>query len=187
MELDNEGHLNGAPFDLSAKGREKLDTFAERKSDVPEHVVLDKPSSLAEVKPLVCSAMNNKDDPGITDGSVHPDKGVGFIVSSTSLPSKMIPSTVVATQSSLSTVVASQFLTSDGATKAKESSVAPSLFNFGDKIASIKNSYSDSPVLNFRSKVVDEVSQPQSPILATESTSIKFAFLSDAKPETTTW
>lgn len=89
MELDDKGCPNGTPSDLTAKGREKLDTsFSESKSEVPEPILLEKP----------------KTNVGTADGSVHYDKG---IILSTSLPSIIFPSTVVVDQSSLPTVVAS--------------------------------------------------------------------------------
>lgn len=155
-----------------------MDTFlAERKSDNTEAVTLEKPPAFVECKPST-SVVNKKPDPQTSDGSVCAEKNSNFVMSSASSPSMAVLCTEVATQSSL---------TSDVASAPKLSNVALPTFNFGDKVASRKDSNAASPISSF--KPVDKVPEifttfAYSPAVVTVSAATGFGFLSDPKPET---
>ncbi|XP_060675772.1 nuclear pore complex protein NUP1-like [Ziziphus jujuba] len=144
MNIETTVYSNGAVSHSSADGTQKVDTFsAERKSHNTEAVILEKPPlAFLECKPST-SAVNNKPDPETSDGSVSAEKNSNFVNADASSPSMAILRPEVATQSPL---------TSDAASPPMVSNVALSIFNFGDKVASTKDSDAASPTCSFGSK-----------------------------------
>ncbi|KAH7536866.1 hypothetical protein FEM48_Zijuj03G0031600 [Ziziphus jujuba var. spinosa] len=80
-------------------------------------------------------------------------------------------------------------LTSDAASPPMVSNVALSIFNFGDKVASTKDSDAASPTCSFGSKPTDEVPETfttfaSSPAVVTESGATECGSFPEQKPET---
>ncbi|VVA34556.1 PREDICTED: nuclear pore complex [Prunus dulcis] len=131
--------------------------------------------------------------PAFSDGSVPAENGTNTIGSSASSFSKMVstqPSsnTIGSSESSFSKMVSTQpSFTYDKVAPPEESNAGPSMFNFGGKVTSMKDSDAASPVFNYVSKSVDEVEQPQfafasSPAVG-ESVDVKSGAFSVPKPE----
>lgn len=177
LDLDDDSLPNGDAFAALVEGREKVNfAFAERKSTASEYVKLDKASVLTGIKPAG-SEMNQKNEMGNSAGSMTAEKSSNLIFQSTS-PSVTVLPTVTNSKS---------FFTTDGVTLPKESNVTPPKFNFGDKIASRKDTSAASPVFSFGLKTTDKDPESQLPISTSSSVgeygNVRFDASSNAKPD----
>ncbi|XVF40987.1 hypothetical protein PTKIN_Ptkin01aG0244400 [Pterospermum kingtungense] len=150
LDLDDDDYPNGAPSATFGEGRERLDNCAMgSKGAAAEAILVEKSSSLSEVKPISSSSINQKPDSKTSDGSavVENNAGINFTVAqvATSLP----PASLV----SHSTSTANK---DDGSKEPKASSP---MLSFEDKVAPSKQSDA-APAFGFASTNVGEVSSP---------------------------
>ncbi|KAF4354057.1 hypothetical protein F8388_002457 [Cannabis sativa] len=177
VDLDDDIHSNGCTSNSLGEGRVKENSsLIERTSIATEDAIPEKTSALTESKPAG-PEFNKKTDKGTLAGSMTAEKSANIV----------LPSTSPCTTAPPADSKAVPFLITDGAAPLMESNVSTSMFNFGGKIASSRDTDAAAPSFNFGLKSADKVSN--SPFLfssssASGSENVNFGVASDSKPAT---
>ncbi|XWS57109.1 hypothetical protein CRYUN_Cryun09bG0143300 [Craigia yunnanensis] len=169
LDLDDDDYPNGAVAATFGEGRERLDNCVMgSKNAAAEAILVEKPSTLFEVKPISSSAFDQKADLRSSDGSAVVENNAAIT----------FPVAQVATSSVLAAMLVSQSTSAannDAVSKAPKA-ISPML-GFGEKVAPAKQSDAAAPTFDFASTNVGEVSS------ASGSSGVKLATSSEQKLE----
>ncbi|XP_044460946.1 nuclear pore complex protein NUP1-like isoform X2 [Mangifera indica] len=176
VELDDDDYSNGTESTPLMKGKDKLDApVVENKSDADEATTEEKSPALFEVK-TPNSVLNKMSDIGTHDRSVVAEKNFLFTFP-TAPPSSIAGQTTV--------VAAPSTSTSTKATLPHEPSAA-SIFGFGEKLTSLKDSNVVSPTFGTSKTNVDKAPEftiTSATSVFNESSRPKFETHSKEEPE----
>ncbi|XVF00062.1 hypothetical protein REPUB_Repub03eG0253600 [Reevesia pubescens] len=169
LDLDDYDYPNGVVSATFGEGRESLDNCViGSKSAVPEAILVEKLSSLSEVKPISGSAFNQKPDLRSSDGAAVVKKNAGIT----------FPVAQVATSSVQAALLVSQSAsTANKDAVSKELNSPSHMLSFGEKSAPPKQSDAAAPTFGFASTNVGEVSS------VSGSSGVKLATSSDQQLE----
>ncbi|KAK6271225.1 hypothetical protein POUND7_008323 [Theobroma cacao] len=168
LDLDEDDYTNGAASATFVEGREKLDNCVMgSKGAAAEAILVEKPSSLSEVKPISSLVLSKKPDLGTSDGSVvEKNDGITFPVAQVATSS--VQAILSDTQSTL---------TANKDVASKESNATSPMLSFGEKSVPAKQPHAAAPTFGFASTNVGEVSS------VSGSSGVKIVTSSDQKLE----
>ncbi|XVE52394.1 hypothetical protein DITRI_Ditri02bG0118800 [Diplodiscus trichospermus] len=170
LDLDDDDYPVGATSATFGEGRERLDNCVtgSKSKSATEAILVQKPSSLSEVKPISTSAFNLKPDIRKSDGSAVLENNAGITFPVAQVATSSAPAALLASQSS-------SIATKDAAFKELKT-ISPVL-SFGEKVAPAKQSDAAAPTFHFPSANVGKASP------ASGSTDVKLATSSVQKLE----
>ncbi|XP_022742024.1 nuclear pore complex protein NUP1-like isoform X2 [Durio zibethinus] len=169
LDLDDDDFPNGATSATFGEGREGLDyCVMGSKSAAAEAILVEKPSSLSEVKLVSSSAFNQEPDLRTSDESALDENNAGVTFPLAQVATSSVPAALLV---SLSTSTANK----DSAS-GELKSTSPVL-SFGEKVAPAKQSDAAASTFGFGHTNVVEVSS------AGGSSGVKLATSSDQKLE----
>ncbi|XP_022747857.1 nuclear pore complex protein NUP1-like [Durio zibethinus] len=169
LDLDDDDYPDGAASATFGEGRERLDNCVMlSKSAAAEAILLEKPSSPSEVKPISSSAFNKKPDLRISAGSAVVENNASITFSVAQVATSSVPAALLVSQS---TSTANKDAVSN-----VPKATSP-MFSFGEKVASAKWSDAAASTFGFASTNVGDVSS------ASGSVAVELATSSDQKLE----
>ncbi|XWS08159.1 hypothetical protein CRYUN_Cryun41cG0056400 [Craigia yunnanensis] len=169
LDLDDDDYPNGAASATFGEGRERLDNCVMgSKSAATESILVEKPSSLSEVKPISRSAFNGKPDLRTSDGSAVVEKNAGINFSVAQVATSSVPAALLVSQSTL---------TANKDVASKEPKATSPMLCFGETVAPAEQSDAAAPTFGFASTNVGDVSS------ASGSSGVKLSTSSDQKLE----